>query len=105
LKTYRIRYSRAALRDIHQLLAHITAESSSRIAQNYIGRLREFCSDLSIAPHRGEQREGLPHSYRSIGFGHRISVVFSVSDSESLVRIIRFYYAGENWTEDDLSLL
>jgi toxin ParE1/3/4 len=84
---------------MRQIKIFIAKESSIYIARRYIARLKSFCADLSLAPYRGEPRPGLQASLRSIGFDRRISVVFEISKSEHIVRIVSFHYAGRAWNE------
>lgn len=93
---YRVHYSLECKDEIRELRAYITDQRSRRIADAYIRRLRTFCEGLSIAPHQGESRPELKEGQRTIGFEHRISVVFRVYDDERLVRIIGIHYGGRS---------
>ena len=96
---FRVVYSRASLHDMRKIRTYIAERSSIRIARRYVARLKSFCADLSFAPYRGEPRPGLKSSLRSIGFENRISVAFNISESERIVRIVSFHYAGRAWNE------
>jgi toxin ParE1/3/4 len=82
--------------DLRELRDYIARESSRRKADNYIRRVAKFYKSLAIAPHRGEQRFSQRPGMRSIGFEHRISILFSVSDEDRRVEILGFFYGGRN---------
>jgi len=91
---YRVVYSPECKEEVRELRAYITTERSRRIADAYIARLKSFCKGLALAPHRGESRPELEESLRTIGFEHRISVVFRVYDDQQFVRVIGIRYGG-----------
>lgn len=91
---YGLVYSAASQRDIEKIRRYITMKSSARVAANYLDALVEFCGTLRVSPHRGQERAHLRKGLRSVGFRHRVSVVFSVSEKKQIVRIARFRYAG-----------
>lgn len=94
MKRYRVEYAPEARADLNELHDYIKRRSTRRTAAAYIRRIREFCRELSIAPHRGESREYLRPGLRSIGFEDRVSILFAVFDDQHLVEIEGFDYAG-----------
>ncbi len=94
MKIYRLIYSRESLGDLDELRDYLAHRFSPTAARVYIRRLRAFCAELAIAPHRGERRGHLRPGLRSIGFAGRVSVVFAVFDEEQLVEIEGFEYGG-----------
>jgi len=81
---------------MRELRAYITLKRSRRAADNYLKRLRDFCEGLAIAPHQGETRPELKEDQKTIGFEHRITVIFRVYDDRELVRITGISYAGRS---------
>lgn len=94
MKRYKVHYTPEARADLNELHEYIELHSTKRTAHRYIRRLREFCRELALAPHRGESRHHLRPGLRSIGFEDRVSVLFAVFDHERLVEIEGFDYAG-----------
>jgi plasmid stabilization system protein ParE len=92
--TYSVIFLEGAYADLDELYDQIAEAKSPRVAEAYLDRIGEFCKALGIAPHRGEHRRGLKGDQRSIGFEHRISVVFRISDERKDVTIVGFLYAG-----------
>jgi toxin ParE1/3/4 len=94
VRRYKVQYTPEARTDLNELRDYIKLHSTKRTAAAYIRRVREFCRDLAIAPHRGESREQLRPGLRSIGFEDRISILFAILDAEEIVEIEGFNYAG-----------
>jgi plasmid stabilization system protein ParE len=93
---YRIILSPEAQDDLKEIRNYIAWKSSRRKANNYIRKIRDFYMELSVAPHRGEDRFHQRPGMRSIGFKRRVDVLFSVSDKELSVTILGFRYAGHS---------
>jgi len=91
---FRIAFSPAAREEIRELRESIARKRSRRVASKYIRRLKAFCQELSISPHRGESRPGVKANQRTIGFEARISIIFYVSDEDQLVTIVGVRYGG-----------
>ena len=96
---YRVQYSIECKEEIRELRAYITNQRSRQIANAYIKRLRRFCEGFAMAPHRGEVRTDLKEGLRTIGFEHRISIVFRVYDDQQLVRVTGIRYAGRSFEQ------
>lgn len=91
---YKIKYTPEAKIDLNEIRNYIALHTSKRTAARYIRRLRSFCRELAVAPHRGEGRNHLRPGLRSIGFEDRISILFAVFDEDRLVEIEGFDYGG-----------
>ena len=88
---FRVIYTAECRAQLAELRDYIAAQESKRIAAGYMRRLRTFCDELAIAPHR----EGIKFDQRSIGFERRVSVVFEVVDADKVVNIAGIRYAGQ----------
>jgi plasmid stabilization system protein ParE len=97
VKRYKVEYAPEARADLNELHGYIELHATKRIAAAYIRRVRNFCRDLAIAPHRGESREHLRPGLRSIGFEDRISVIFAVFEDQHLVEIEGLEYGGRQY--------
>lgn len=93
IRAFHISYTPEAEEDLRELHSYIALRSTRRRATGYIRRLRTFCRELSMAPHRGEQQLHRP-GLRTIGFERRVKVVFAVFDKVRVVEIAGFDYAG-----------
>ncbi|HTV09315.1 MAG TPA: type II toxin-antitoxin system RelE/ParE family toxin [Candidatus Aquilonibacter sp.] len=92
---FRVIYTVECRAQLQKLRDYIAAQESRRVAARYMKRLKAFCDELAIAPHRGEHREGIKFDQRSIGFERRVSVIFEVVDAEKVVNIAGIRYAGQ----------
>jgi toxin ParE1/3/4 len=93
---FQVEFSAGSQNEFRKLHAYIKRKASERTADRYLSRLRAFCRELAIAPHRGERRKGLQMDMRTIGFENRISVIFHTDDRAQLVTIIGIRYAGRS---------
>jgi len=84
--------------DLLALYDWIAAKASPEIALDYIGRLENFVLGLDLASARGTRRDDIREGLRIIGFERRVTIAFNVTKSH--VVILRFYYGGQNWTDD-----
>ena len=97
MKRYTIHYSPEARADLKELHDYITFHATAHTAAKYIRRIRAFCRELTIAPHRGENRNHLRPGLRSIGFEDRVSVVFAVLEDQHIIEIEGFHYGGRQY--------
>jgi toxin ParE1/3/4 len=93
---YRVILTPGGRADLKELRAYIAQQNSRRVASNYLRRLKKFYEKLALAPYRGEQRFEHRPGFRVIGFEHRITILFSVSEEERQVEILGFHYGGRN---------
>lgn len=92
---YRVIYTAECRAQLKALRSFIAACESKRVAARYMRRLKVFCDELAIAPHR----EGIKFDQRSIGFERRVSVIFEVVDAERVVNIAGIRYAGQQFDQ------
>lgn len=96
---FRVIYTAECRAQLKDLRDYIAARESKRVAGRYMARLKAFCDELAVAPHRGEHREGIKFGQRSIGFEKRVSVVFEVVEAEKVVNIAGIRYAGQRFDQ------
>jgi len=65
------------------------------VAQSYMARIEAYCSGFEFAGERGRRQDDLRPGMRIVGFERRVAIAFIASDDE--IRILRFYYGGQNW--------
>ena len=81
--------------DLIALTDWITERAGTDIALAYAGRLEDHCMSFEFAGERGQRRDDLRPGFRVTGFERRVTIVFSVTETE--VTILRLYYGGQNW--------
>ncbi|MDP3409491.1 type II toxin-antitoxin system RelE/ParE family toxin [Bosea sp. (in: a-proteobacteria)] len=80
--------------DLDSLYAWIADQSGERVADNFIGRLRSFCFNLTFAPERGRRRDELLPGLRLIGYRRRATIAFTIR--ADTVVILRIAYRGRD---------
>ena len=94
---YQLRYSPESEREFRELRAYVRRVSgSARVASKYLKRLRTFCEELSIAPHRGEAPFQSKTGLRRIGFERDISVLFRIKPEDQIVEILGIFDHGRD---------
>jgi toxin ParE1/3/4 len=88
----KITLARAAERDLDGIERYLGKVASSRLAETYVMRILDFIGKLRQFPERGSLRDDIRPGLRMIGFERRVSVVFTVGESE--VTIVRILYGG-----------
>ncbi len=94
---FEVRFSPRSKHDLSSIERYIQ-RSSFAIAERYVTAIVHFCLALGSAPHRGEERPHLRPGLRTTGYKDRISILFSISDRQQVVRIVRILYAGRQPT-------
>lgn len=80
--------------DLDSLYAWIADQSGERVADHFIGRLRSFCFNLTLAPERGRRRDELLPGLRLLGYRRRATIAFTIQGDA--VVILRIAYRGRN---------
>jgi toxin ParE1/3/4 len=88
-------FDRAAQDDLDDLFEWIADRSSVATAKRYTDRLRDYCLRFDAAPERGTRRDDLRPGVRIVGFERRVTVLFTVTDSN--VVILRLFYGGQDF--------
>lgn len=84
-----------ARRELDELYDYISEHGSSQQAANFITKIRDYCLGFSTFPERGALRDDIEPGVRIVGFRRRVSIVFTVTESE--VWILGIYYGGRNF--------
>jgi toxin ParE1/3/4 len=91
-------FSPEAESDLHALFEYISSLAGSAIADRYIDRIEAFLLNFDLAAERGHMRDDIRPGLRVVGFERRITVAFTVNESETTV--LRLFYGGRNWEEE-----
>jgi toxin ParE1/3/4 len=75
----------------------IAERAGAETALAYAERLEAYCMGFEFAGERGTRRDDLRPGLRITSFERRVTVAFTVTDTE--VTILRLYYGGQNWLD------
>lgn len=95
MKRRAVAFSPEARDDLLRLYDWIAVAAGPRIAIDYLGRLETYCLAFEAASKRGRRRDDLRPGLRIIGFERRVTIAFTVEESE--VTILRLFYGGQEW--------
>lgn len=84
-----------AERHIDSLHEYIAMHASEERADDYVGRIVDFCNGLSTFPLRGTQRDDLLSGLRVTGFERRVTIAFIVTAEAVLIEGI--FYGGRDF--------
>jgi toxin ParE1/3/4 len=84
--------------DLIALYGWIADAASPQVAGAYLDRIEAWLRGLDIASERGSLREDIRPGLRIVGFERRLTVAFSVDETQ--VTILRVFRAGRHWEED-----
>lgn len=73
----------------------IAERAGADVALAYVTRIEDYCMSFEFGGERGHRRDDIRPSLRITGFERRVTIAFTVSDSE--VTILGLYHAGQNW--------
>jgi toxin ParE1/3/4 len=82
-----------AARQIDQLHGYITANASEERADEYVGRIIDYCEGLSLFPERGRARDDIFVGLRVIGFERRVMIAFVITEDTILIEGV--FYGGQ----------
>jgi toxin ParE1/3/4 len=97
LKRRTVVFAPEARCDLLELGDWIAECAGIETALNYVGRLETYCMGFETSGKRGHRRDDIRPGLRITGFGRRVTIAITVSDTE--VTILRLYYGGRNWPE------
>lgn len=92
---HRVVFHLRARRELDELYDYIAEQGSPQQAASFVAKIREYCLGFSTFPERGLRRDDIEPGVRVVGFRRRVSIVFTVTDSE--VWILGIYYGGRNF--------
>lgn len=93
----RVIYTPLVRLQLRQLRQFIGRRSYQSRADEYVGRIMDFCDGLGTFPKRGNQRDDLQIGLRIVGFERRVTIAFVVRDEEDTVYIAGVYYGGQDF--------
>lgn len=94
MKKFEVRFLAEAIDDLDALYSYIAKQSSFEIADGYLARIERFCFSLQSFPQRGTVVAGDVPGLRTMGFEHRVTILFRVGDER--VEILRILYGGRD---------
>lgn len=97
----KVRFRPAARADLRRLYIYIAEHASSKVAASYIARIRATCQKLDFMARRGQPREDLGPSIRTLHFEGRATIAYRIDDMG--VQIARIFPAGMDYSADDIS--
>ena len=92
---HRVVFHPRAKRELDELYDYISEHGSSQQAANFVAKIRDYCLGFSTFPERGTPRDDIEPGVRIVGFRRRVSIVFTVTETE--VWILGIYYGGRNF--------
>lgn len=95
MKKFKVSFRPLAEDDLIDLHGYIATHSGLDIAQDYIARIEEACTALSVFPQRGVPRDDIRAGLRILGFERRIAIAFQIKRNE--VVIVRIFYGGQDY--------
>ena len=90
----RVAFAETATADLDDIFAWIADHAGLEIAHAYTDRIVRFCRKMTPFPQRGAARDDLRPSLRTVGFGRRATIAFTVKGDD--VIILRILYAGRS---------
>lgn len=92
---HRLVFHPRAKRELDELYDYIGENGSPRQAATFVSQIRDYCLSFSTFPERGTRRDDIEPGIRIVGFRRRVSIVFTVGESE--VWILGVYYGGRDF--------
>jgi len=94
LKKYAVDFLAGAVDDLDALYRFISEKASYEIADGYLARVEQSCLSLATFPQRGTAIPGRVTGLRTMGFEHRVTILFRVKKER--VEILRILYGGRD---------
>lgn len=91
---YAVVFTPPAERQLAELYAFIADHSGAARAEAYIGKIVAACRGLSNFPVCGTRRDEIRPNLRTIGYGRRVTIAFSVD--AATVAIHGVFYGGQD---------
>lgn len=97
--THRVVFSKAAEKDLLDLLTYLVPQAGERIARAYVDRLIDYCVDFDTFPERGARHDDIKQGLRTVGYRRRATIAFTVKDKA--VTILRVFHGGRDLVLSD----
>ena len=98
MRSRKVIQSKTANRDIVTIYFRIAEMAGHSIAGGYVDRIEKYLANFDLASERGTLRDDLMSGLRIIGYERRITIAFTVDDSQ--VTILRVFYGGKDWEDE-----
>ncbi|MCA0000002.1 MULTISPECIES: type II toxin-antitoxin system RelE/ParE family toxin [unclassified Mesorhizobium] len=92
--THRVVFSKAAEKDLLDLLTYLVPQAGERIARAYIDRLIDYCAHFDTFPERGTRHDDIRPGLRTVGYRRRATIAFAIEDET--VTILRVFHGGRH---------
>ena len=96
MKSYHVRFTAAAVRDLEAIFDFVADAASPRVAEGFVLRLEAACLSLDLAPLRGTARDDLRPGLRTFGVERRATVLFTVIEASGEAVILGVFYGGRD---------
>lgn len=97
-RRYRIELAPEVVRDLVAIGRHVESWTRDRaLADRTVAAIRGYLGSFTTVPHRGTCRDDLRPGLRIISFKRRTAVAFAVDEDRGVVRILRVFYAGQDY--------
>lgn len=97
MNSYAVVFTPRASRHLAALYRYIEREASPSTATRYTEAIVAQCTDLSVFPQRGTQRDDLSSGLRVTNYRGRAVIAFKVDDAALRVSIVGVFYGGQNY--------
>jgi toxin ParE1/3/4 len=94
VKSYLVQFRPRARRELIALYWYLEHRFSDDASFKFVKRIEASCLSLATAPQRGNAVSKRDTALRTIGFEHRVSILFRIG--EDTVEILRVLYGGQD---------
>jgi len=91
-------FSDQANLDLRGIYTWLADQAGPFVALAYVERISAFINRLDLASERGTLRNDLMRGLRIIGFERRVTIAFTVEQTN--VTVLRVFYGGKDWEEE-----
>jgi toxin ParE1/3/4 len=92
---HRVVFSPEARTQLVALYRYIANVAGADTADDFTSSLVEYCAGFETFPQRGTARDDIRPGLRTIGFRHRVTIAFAVTDEG--VTILGIFYGGRDY--------
>lgn len=96
MRRYTVVIDPDAQADLDRLRSYIAREGSPASADRFLREILEYFRTFEVAPNRGTSRHDLRAGMRVIGMDRKLTILFSVNEEDSRVKILGIQYRGRD---------
>jgi toxin ParE1/3/4 len=96
---YAVVFTPRAERQLADLYAYIAERDGDARAESYVNGIVDDCRSLSLFPERGSKRDDIRPNLRTKGYARRVTIAFSVENTNATVAIHGIFYGGQDFGE------